>query len=88
MTYKEWILYNLGLEGSLHFAMFSLVCKLQTISSQTCNHFVKNGNQTAEQNLQHRKHGEMCVKFENGTKNGVEATFAEIRDGEWILKKP
>ena len=87
MNYKEWMLYNLGLEGSYHFTTFSLVCKLQTISSETYNHFVKHGNQTEEQNLQHRKHGEMCVEYENETKNSVEATFAEISDGEWILKK-
>ena len=44
---------------------------------------VKNGNH----NLPHRKHEEMCVDFENEIENGAEATFAEIRDREWILKK-
>ena len=76
----------LGWSDLFILAIFSLVCKPQTISSQICNHVVKNGNQTAEQNLSHRKHEQMCVEFENGIKNGVEATFEEISDGEWILK--
>ena len=64
---------------SLH--VLRLVYKPQTISSQTDNHFVKNGRETAEPVCH------MWVDFENGTKNGVEETFAEIRDEEWILKK-
>ena len=78
---------NFGLKSCFQLPTLTLVCKPQTISSQVSNHFVKNANHAAEQNLPHGKHEKMCVEFENGTKNGAEATFAEIRDGEQILKK-